>query len=147
MACVAGHVHLTCFQIVDYAVSKSSRLSNVLVLSSLGIPARYYPSSKSGSSKDEKKAATSSFRIGAWEIYRNGNGNCLMQEDHSITGKFDPTALERGAKAGVASIGQLFEAFECVQLYNFCIIYVDALYILYIITTEYVEIDIRKINH
>jgi len=35
----------------------------------------YYPSSKSGSSKDEKK------------------------EDHSITGKFDPTALERGAKA------------------------------------------------
>eukprot|EP00435_Cladocopium_sp_Y103_P057743 s25_g20.t1 len=39
------------------------------------LPVMYYPSSKSGSSKDEKK------------------------EDHSITGKFDPTALERGAKA------------------------------------------------
>lgn len=34
-----------------------------------------------------------------------------LQEDHSITGKFDPTALERGAKVGFFSpLGLLCQA-------------------------------------
>lgn len=35
-----------------------------------------------------------------WSIIATGSAAIFSCEDHSITGKFDPSALERGAKAG-----------------------------------------------